>query len=437
MTSYQGTLGILVGGGPAPGINSAISAAAIEAMNSGCDVIGIEDGFEHLIAGRTDMVRPLRLDEVTRIHATGGSILGTSRANPTKSPEDLRRTIEGLRRLGIVHLVTIGGDDTASSAFEVAREAAGSLRVAHLPKTIDNDLPIPAGNSTFGYQTARHVGTELVLTLMEDSRTTSRWFIVVVMGRKAGHLALGIGKAAGATLTVIPEEFAAERVGLDDVAAVVDAAIIKRRVQGRAYGLAIIAEGIGEKLDPEELAGLAGVQIAYDPYGHISLGDIPLATLIKQRIQKRFADRGERLPMVEVTLGYELRCAPPIPFDIDYTRTLGYGAVRFLLTPTSDPRLREGGFVCLDAGHLRVLPFDELRDPATGRSRVRLVDVQSEHYRVARDYMIRLERGDIEDPESLRKLAEAAKMSPAQFRRVFESVIQPAEAETALRYSHS
>ncbi len=417
-------IGILVGGGPAPGINSAISAAAIESLNSGCEVVGIEDGFEHLLAGRADMVRPLLLDELTRIHTSGGSILGTSRANPTKSPEDLRRAVEALRRLGIDYLVTIGGDDTAFAASEVAREAAGSLRVAHVPKTIDNDLPIPGGNSTFGYQTARHVGTELTLTLMEDSRTTKRWFVVVVMGRKAGHLALGIGKAAGATLTLIPEEFAAERISLDDVAAIIDAAIIKRRAQGRTYGLAIIAEGVGEKLDPEELFNLTGVQVAYDPYGHIALGDIPLAALIKQRVQKRYAERGERLAMVEVRLGYELRCAPPIPFDIDYTRTLGYGAVRFLLTPASDPRLTGGGLVYLDAGRLQVLPFEDLRDAATGHAIIRLVDVHSEHYNVARDYMIRLESRDLDDPEMLARLAAAARMTPVEFREAFAGVVK-------------
>ena len=263
--------------------------------------------------------------------------------------------------------------------------------------------------------------------MMEDSRTTGRWFIVVVMGRKAGHLALGIGKAAGATLTIIPEEFHNERIRLDDVAAVIDAAIIKRRTQGRTYGLAIVAEGIGEKLDPEELAQLAGVQIAYDPYGHISLSDLPLAALLKQRVQKRYQDRGERLAVVEVTLGYELRCAPPIPFDIDYTRTLGYGAVRFLLSKNEDPRLAEGGFVCLEAGRLQVLPFDDLRDPVTGRTKVRLVDIDSEHYRVARDYMIRLEPDDLEDEEKLRRLAEAARMSPEDFRDEFESVVRAGE----------
>ena len=416
-------LGILVGGGPAPGINSVISAVTIEAINSGLEVIGIYDGFEHLMKGRTDMVRQLTIPDVSRIHFDGGSILRTSRANPTRTPEDLQNTVKALRELGIRYLVTIGGDDTAFSASEVVKAAGGTIRVAHVPKTIDNDLPLPGGMPTFGFETARHVGTELVRNLMEDSRTTNRWYFVVAMGRKAGHLALGIGKAAGATITVIGEEFPKERITLAEVCDVLEGAILKRRVLGRKDGVAVIAEGIGEKLDPEELAKIPGVEVERDPHGHIRLGEIPLATILKREIQRRFKERGEKITIVDVTLGYELRCAPPIPFDIDYTRTLGYGAVRFLLSEPKDDKVKEGGMVCLVGGRLEILPFDELRDPVTGRTKVRLVDINSEHYKVAREYMIRLEREDLENPEMLAKLAAADKMTPEEFKKKFALVV--------------
>ncbi len=416
-------LGILVGGGPAPGINSVIGAATIEAVNAGLEVIGIYDGFEHLMKGRTDMVRRLTIPDISRIHFEGGSILRTSRANPTRKVEDLQNTVNALRELGIRYLVTIGGDDTAFSASEVAKALNGQIRIAHVPKTIDNDLPLPGGMPTFGFETARHVGTELVRNLMEDSRTTNRWYFVVVMGRKAGHLALGIGKAAGATLTVIGEEFPKERIALAEVGDVLEGAILKRRVLGRKDGVAVIAEGIGEKLDPEELAKIPGVEVEYDPHGHIRLGEIPLATILKREIQRRFAERGEKMTIVDVTLGYELRCAPPIPFDIDYTRTLGYGAVKFLLSEPENEKVRLGGMVCLDSGRIRVLPFDELRDPQTGRTKIRLVDIHSEHYRVAREYMIRLERADLDNPEMLAKLADAAKMTPEQFKARFAHTV--------------
>ena len=123
-------LGILVGGGPAPGINSAIGAAVIEAVNLGLSAVGIRDGFKHLAAGRTDMVRPLDIPDVSRIHSQGGSILRTSRTNPARNEEDLRRTVDSIKKLGIDYLVTIGGDDTAFGASEIARAAGGRLKVA-------------------------------------------------------------------------------------------------------------------------------------------------------------------------------------------------------------------------------------------------------------------------------------------------------------------
>lgn len=423
MTSGKRRLGIIVGGGPAPGINSAISAATIEASNAGFEVLGFYDGFQHLVAGRTDVIRPLTIADVSRIYAQGGSILRTSRTNPARNPEDLQSTVRSLQKLGIAHLVTIGGDDTAFAACEVAKAAGGETRVAHVPKTIDNDLPLPASMPTFGFETARHVGTNLVLNLMEDSRTTNRWFLAVVMGRKAGHLALGIGKSAGATLTVIAEEFPKDRVSLDEVCTVLEAAILKRRLMGRGDGLAVIAEGVGEKLDPEELAKIPGVEVRYDAYGHVSLADIPLAAILTRDIEKRFSDRGDPITVVDVTLGYELRCAPPTPFDIDYTRTLGYGAAHFLASEPADDELRYGGLVCLEDGFLRILPFDSLRDPETGRTRVRLVDIRSEHYKVAREYMIRLERDDLDDPDMKAKMAEAAKMPVEDFDQAFGAAV--------------
>ena len=434
MAGTQGRLGILVGGGPAPGINSAISAATIEAINSGLEVVGIYDGYRWLMEGRTEGVRPLAIADVSFIHSRGGSILRTSRSNPTGSAEKLQRIVHALQELGVAYLITIGGDDTAFAAREVAKAAGGAFRVAHIPKTIDNDLPLPGGMPTFGFETARHLGTELVLNLMEDARTTNRWVIVVVMGRKAGHLALGIGKAAGATFTIIPEEFPMEQIRLGDVCSIIEGGMLKRRVMGRQHGLAIVAEGIGEKLDTEELVGITG-GVGYDAYGNLRLGDIPLATVIKREVQQRFAQRGEQLSIADVTLGYELRCARPIPFDIDYTRTLGHGAIRFLLSEPVDERLRYGGLVCLDAGRLHVLPFDDIRDPATGRTRTRLVDVNSEYYEVAREYMIRLEPSDLQSPETLAKLAAAAMITTEEFERTFAHAagLSDREAQRSMR----
>ena len=417
-------MGILVGGGPAPGINSAIGAAVIEAVNSGLSVVGILDGYKHLADGRTDMVRPLDIPDVSRIHAQGGSILRTSRTNPAQDPEVLQRTVDSIKTLGIAYLVTIGGDDTAFGASEIAKAAGGSLKVAHVPKTIDNDLPLPGGQPTFGFETVRQVGTEAVLNLMEEARTTNRWYFIVVMGREAGHLALGIAKAAGATLALIPEEFPDDGPRLDEVSKILEGAILKRRVMGNEHGVAVIAEGIAEKMSVDELRNLPGVTVEYDSYGHISLNDIPLAIILRRQVQQAFAQRGEQIAIVDVTLGYQLRCAPPIPFDIDYTRTLGYGAVRFLLSDTDDERLRFGGMICQVDGQRKVLAFDDLRDPATGRIRVRTVDIDSEYYAVAREYMIRLDAEDWRDRDFISQMAQAANLTLEAFESAFGGVTQ-------------
>ncbi len=427
MRDGKGLLAVLVGGGPAPGINSAIGACTIEAANRGLDVIGIYDGFANLMNGDTEETSPLTISAVSRIHSQGGSLLRTSRANPTVRAGDLEHCVEALRTLGVDYLVTIGGDDTAFAAFEVAKAAKGAFRLAHLPKTIDNDLPLPGDMPTFGFETARHLGTQLVLNLMEDSRTGNRWVIVVAMGRKSGHLALGIGKAAGATLTVIPEEFSEGTISIDRVCDVLEGAILKRRAMGRWDGLAVVAEGVAEKLNPSELERCPGADAVRDPHGHIRLSEIPLAAILKQRVQQRFGERGDEMPIVAVTMGYELRCAPPIPFDIDYTRTLGYGAVRFLLSAPDEEAHRLGGMVYLERGNLRVMSFEDMRDPETGRTRVREVDMESEHYEVARHYMIRLEPGDLRDGDMRRKLAGEALMSQEEFVMKFASIQGMAE----------
>src|SRR5437879_10588152 len=127
-------IALLVGGGPAPGINGVISAVTIEAINNGIQVFGCRDGFKHLVQGKTEYVRRLVMDDVKRVHLRGGSILGTSRTNPTKSPEDMGNVLKVFRDLGIDALVTIGGDDTAYSGSEAYRGARGTMRVAHVPK---------------------------------------------------------------------------------------------------------------------------------------------------------------------------------------------------------------------------------------------------------------------------------------------------------------
>ncbi|MCI0836717.1 MAG: 6-phosphofructokinase [Chloroflexi bacterium] len=419
MASRHGRIGILVGGGPAPGINSVISAAVIEAVNSGREAIGIKNGYEFLVKGDTSQTVDLGIPDVSTIHTQGGSILHTSRTNPTRSPEDLETCVATLEKLGVSHLITIGGDDTSYGASEIARAANGRLKVAHVPKTIDNDLPLPGDMPTFGYETARHVGTGIVLNLREDSRTTNRWYFIVAMGRHAGHLALGIGKASASTITIIPEEFKQPTVSLSEVCDVLEGAILKRRVGGRPDGVAIIAEGIGSKFNKRDLRNISGVDIPRDEYGNIRLSELPLARILRVEVERRFAERGEAMGIVDLTLGYELRSAAPIPFDIDYTRTLGHGAVRFLLAGSADENTAQGAMICVVDSQLKAVPFEDMRDARTGKTTIRMVDTDSLYYEVARRYMIRLEAADLEDDEMLKRLAAEASMQPDAFKRRF------------------
>jgi 6-phosphofructokinase 1 len=265
------------------------------------------------------------------------------------------------------------------------------------------------------------LGSDLVQNLMEDSRTTGRWYFVVVMGRSAGHLALGIGKSTGATVTLIPEEFPGP-IRMSTVCDLLEGAMLKRQaLWNRSDGVAVIAEGLLEHMAPEELQGIEGVRIARDSYGHLRLAEVDLAYILKTLVEHRFAGRGVAVAVVHKNIGYELRSAAPIAFDCEYVRTLGYGAVEFLLNPSAEAATLSGALVCLVNGQFEYLDFANLQDPQTGKTRIRSVDVYAPSYRVAREYMIRLEKEDFRDAEKLRQLAQAASSpehycEPEQFR---------------------
>src|SRR5262245_32598482 len=413
-------LAVLVGGGPAPGINAVISAATIEAINEGFEVFGVQDGFKWLIRRDPSLIRPLKIEDVSRIHLDGGSVLGTARDNPTKAEESMRAVIETLQSLDITHLVTIGGDDTALSSRYVGERSDHRIHTVHVPKTIDNDLPLPGHIPTFGYQTARHYGVEWVRNLMEDARSTRRWYFIVAMGRKAGHLALGIGKAAGATLTIIGEEFGRDTVPFKQMCDIIEGAMIKRRALGQIHGVAVLAEGLIEKLDPQEIADLQDVE--RDEHGNIRFAEVDLAHKVKAEVQGRLGKRGIRVTITNKNIGYELRCTPPIPFDAAYCRDLGYSAIRFLLAGGTD------AMVSVQEGRLVPISFQDIQEPETGKTRVRMVNTGSEGYRVAREDMLRLVPKDFEDPAWIEKMAAAGNMTPEGFRQRFEYLVETGAA---------
>ncbi len=408
-------LALVVGGGPAPGINGVISAATIEAVNRGVEVVGIKDGFKWLAEGDTTHVEKLGIHNTSRIHHTGGSIIGISRANPTTSSERMRNTLKGLLELGVGYVITIGGDGTMCLADKLEKAAKGKLKVAHVPKTIDNNIMIPSYIPTFGYETARHIGTSLVHYLMEDAKTTGRWYFVVTMGRLTGHLALGIGKASGATVTVIPEEFGRGKVKLSKLVSKLEGAIIKRLAMGREDGVAILAEGLTEKLDEDDLKELNDVE--RDEFGRLRLSEVDIGELLKERTMKALSEKGIGTRITDKVIGYELRSAPPIPFDAKYTRELGYSAVKFLLGGGT------GALITIQNGKMVPIDFSELIDSVKDRARIRFVDVQTEAYEVADKYMIKLRENDLTDRKKLAALAKAANMKPAEFKSYFAQAV--------------
>jgi 6-phosphofructokinase 1 len=250
---------------------------------------------------------------------------------------------------------------------------------------------------------------------MVDAKTTSRWYFVIAMGRKAGHLALGIGKAAGATLTLLPEEFP-KTVRLKTVADILAGAIIKRMSHGRHDGVAVLAEGIVESLPETDLAQLADVE--RDEHDHVRIAEINFGDILKSQVQKRLAQFKLKTTIVAKNIGYEVRCADPIPFDMEYTRDLGYCAARYVI---------EGGssaLISMQQGRFKPVPFGDIMDKETGRMRVRLVDIESDRYKIARAYMLRLKKEDVDDGHELARLAVTANVTPDKFREEFGELVR-------------
>jgi 6-phosphofructokinase 1 len=295
----------------------------------------------------------------------------------------------------------------------IERESRGRISVVHVPKTIDNDIPLSGGVCTFGFQTARHWGVEIVKNIMEDAKSTGRWYFITTMGRHAGHLALGIGKAAGATLTLIAEEFKEDKISFRKVADILTGSIIKRLSMGRDHGVAILAEGIAERFDCEELCLYEPLE--RDETGRVRLSEIQLGRILKNFVRQSLDEMDIKITIVDKNIGYELRAAAPIPFDEEYTRNLGYGAVRYLLRGGS------GAMIVFDEGRLRPIPFVEMIDEATGKIKVRMVDTTSENYVVGRNYMIRIEKEDLSG-ENLDRLARTARMTAGAFLERFVKI---------------
>jgi len=365
----QQSIVILCGGGPAPGINTVISTVAKVFLKSGFRVIGLHGGYKSLFAEQSEMV-DFDFTFADDIQKQGGSALRMSRYKPKDSEFSTRFFVRNNVKL----LVTIGGDDTASTANRISKFLAENnikIQNLHVPKTIDNDLPLPEGSPTFGYYSAKDEGVRIAQTVYEDARTSGNWFVVSAMGREAGHLAFGIGAACHYPMIIIPEMFNKVEVTFDRITRLIISSMVKRKLLGITYGVAIVSEGVFHFMTDDEIVS-SGVNFTFDDHGHPELGNVSKAHIYNMLLQHRLKQINLNIKSRPVELGYELRCVKPTAFDLMYCGLLGYGVKQLFdqgitgAMVTSDP-----------AGHSAPLYLKDVADEH-GRVRPRLVDMEGE-----------------------------------------------------------
>ena len=317
---------ILTGGGPAPGMNTVVGTIAKTFLSNGYRVIGLHGGYKGLFSP-TQKTTDIDFLLADSIFNRGGSYLMMSRYKPSQEDFDKNFNLDFFKNNNIQLLVTVGGDDTASTANRIAKFlAAKNYPIAniHVPKTIDNDLPLPSNIPTFGYHSAKSEGTKIATTVYEDARTSGTWFVVSAMGRSAGHLALGIGATCHYPMIVIPEMFNRTDITIDKIVNMAISAIIKRKIIGLSYGAIMISEGVFHAFSHTDLEA-AGVKFTYDDHGHPELGKISKAQMFNELLEKKLDKLGISVKSRPVEIGYEVRCVTPIAYDLMYCSQLGMG----------------------------------------------------------------------------------------------------------------
>ncbi len=360
---------ILCGGGPAPGINTVISSVAKIFLKDGYRVIGLHEGYKNLFSEKPVM-QDIDFQFADEIYKSGGSALQMSRYKPKDSEFKTDFFVNNNVKL----LVTIGGDDTASTANRISKFLAKNnvkIRNIHVPKTIDNDLPLPEGTPTFGYQSAKQEGVKIATTIYEDARTSGNWFVVSAMGREAGHLAFGIGGACHYPMIIIPEMFNKTKITFDKIIRLIISSMIKRKILEIDYGVAIISEGVFHFMTDEEIKATE-INFTYDEHGHPELGNVSKAHIFNMLLQRKLKELNIKIKSRPVELGYEIRCVRPIAFDLMYCALLGMG-VKYLFDKgitgcmvTSDPK-----------GDIAPLYLKDVEDEH-GKVKPRLVNMDSQ-----------------------------------------------------------
>jgi len=318
---------ILCGGGPAPGMNTVVCSVAKTFLSNGYRVIGLHEGYSGLF-NPNPRTEDLDFFKADAYFNRGGSYLQMSRFKPTDDDFKNNFNLSLFQDNNVKLLVTVGGDDTASTANRIAKfleEKKYPIHNIHIPKTIDNDLPLPANAPTFGFNSAKDEGAHLARTVYEDARTSGNWLLISAMGRSAGHLALGIGEATHCPMTIIPEMFNKTEISIDKIIRMTLSTIIKRKIMGIGYGTVVVAEGVFHDLDPEDLKS-TGVHMTYDEHGHPELGKISKAVLFNDILEVELKKLGLKVKTRPVEIGYDVRCQDPIAYDLTYCTELAMGA---------------------------------------------------------------------------------------------------------------
>ena len=396
---------ILCGGGPAPGMNSVSMSVAKTFITKGFRVIGLHGGYSGLFS-KNARTEDLTFAIADRYFNRGGSYLEMSRFKPTDADFENNFNLDLFKDNNIKLLVTIGGDDTASTANRISKFLAAKgypIANIHCPKTIDNDLPLPANAPTFGYNSAKNEGAHLARTVYEDARTSGNWLVISAMGRTCGSLALGIGEATHCPMTIIPEMFNKTEICLDKVVKLSISAILKRKVLGINYGTIVAAEGLFHEFKAEEMEA-AGVRFSYDDHGHPELGKVSKAVLFNDLLEAEFKKIGLKVKSRPVEIGYDVRCQDPVAYDLTYCTELAMGVYQLFSEG------KTGCMVYVDAyGNVSPLYLADLQDPTTGKIPPRVVDINAgtaqnyykyiAHYVTEADYEAVKELG-IENPEA-------------------------------------
>jgi len=367
----KNSVAICCGGGPAPGMNTVIGSVAKIFLRNGWRVIGLHGGYSGLFSREPRMI-DIDFLYADDIFNRGGSALKMSRFKPKDSDFNNNFNLDLFKDNNIKLLVTVGGDDTASTANRIAKfiKAKGyDLKNIHVPKTIDNDLPLPDYTPTFGYQSAKEAGVAICNTVYEDARTSETWFIVSAMGRSAGHLAAGIGGACHYPMLVIPEMFNKTEITIDKIVNLVISAMIKRKILGVSYGAAIVSEGVFHALSEDEIKN-SGINFSYDEHGHPELGKVSKAHIFNEMIELKMKKLGLDVKSRPVEVGYEIRCVRPISYDLLYCSLLGIGVYELYHQGETGCMVYVGA-----SGKAKPLHLEDLQGP-DGKIPPRLVDIE-------------------------------------------------------------